>query len=304
MKSGNRELDRASQDLIDGFLDAVWLQAGLSQNTLYAYRSDLEQFARYLTVHQRTLAEVSCNDLRDFLDWRAVQSSRRTAVRNLSVLKRFYRYLLSQALCAEDPTAEIESPVLGRSLPKSLAESQVAQLLEAPDTRTILGLRDRAMLETLYATGLRVSELIHLRSSLTDPVAGVCRVVGKGNKERMVPLGEPACKWIHRYLESSRPELMGDLVCEALFVTGRGMAMTRQAFWYQIRRYGKQAGIVAALSPHVLRHAFATHLLNHGADLRSLQMMLGHANLSTTQIYTHVARSRLHVLHEQHHPRG
>ncbi len=300
----NPKTRQTDQGLIDGFLDAVWLQAGLSANTLDAYRFDLECFGQFLSSRDLTITRVSRHDVRDYLNWRAEYCSRRTVARNLSTLRRFYRHLLTEEHHGEDPTADMESPMVGKVLPKTLSEKQVERLISSPDTRTELGLRDRAMLETLYATGLRVSELIHLRLSLTDTVTGVCRVTGKGSKERLVPLGEPACDWIERYLASSRPALMGQAVSEDLFVTRQGKAMTRQAFWYQIRRYGKMAGIVTSLSPHTLRHAFATHLLNHGADLRSLQMLLGHASLSTTQIYTHVARSRLHALHEKHHPRG
>ena len=298
------ERDAADRRLIEGFLDAVWLQAGLSPNTLKSYRSDLEHFQRFVARRGIAIPRVGPDDLRDYLDERAGGNSRRTVARSLSALRRFYRYLLAEDLCAADPTADMASPTAGKSLPKTLSEEQVEGLLAAPDTRTDLGVRDRAMLETLYATGLRVSELIHLDRSLTDIVAGVCRVTGKGSKDRLVPLGDPACEWIRRYLESSRPALIGSRESGALFVTRRGAPMTRQAFWHQIRRYGRLAGIDSPLSPHTLRHAFATHLLNHGADLRSVQMLLGHASLSTTQIYTHVARSRLHALHAAHHPRG
>ncbi len=298
------EADAADRRLIEGFLDAVWLQAGLSHNTLQSYRFDLEHFQRFIATRGIGVPEVRRSDLRDYLEVRGDGTSRRTVARSLSTLRRFYRYLLVEGLAADDPTADMASPAMGKALPKTLSEKQVESLLAAPDTRTDLGVRDRAMLETLYATGLRVSELIHLSRALTDIDAGVCRVMGKGGKERLVPLGDPACEWIRRYLGSSRPALINNRTSEALFVTRRGMPMTRQAFWHQIRRYGRLAGIDSPLSPHTLRHAFATHLLNHGADLRSVQMLLGHASLSTTQIYTHVARARLHDLHAAHHPRG
>lgn len=294
----------ADSKLIDGFLDAIWLQAGLSRNTLKSYRSDLQHYLRFLEQRGVVITRAGRSDLRDYLDGRARQGSEKTVARSLSALRRFYRHLVTEQLCEADPTADIASPTTSRSLPKTLSEKQVEILLSAPDTREDLGLRDRAMIETLYATGLRVSELINLSMTLTDIDAGVCRVMGKGSKERLVPLGDPACEWIRAYLDSARPSLLGSRHSEALFVTRRGDAMSRQAFWQLLRRYALRAGITAPLSPHTLRHAFATHLLNHGADLRSVQMLLGHSSLSTTQIYTHVARARLHALHAQHHPRG
>ena len=228
----------------------------------------------------------------------------RSTARLLSSLRRFYQYLLREQLITDDPTAQIESPKLGRPLPKSLTEEQVEKLLQAPDAETALGLRDRAMLETLYATGLRVSELVGLTLQQANLQAGVVKVIGKGDKERLVPLGEEAVEWLQRYLNEARAKLLHGQISDALFPTARGAAMTRQAFWYNLKRYTRVAGIETHLSPHTLRHAFATHLLNHGADLRVVQMLLGHVDLSTTQIYTQVARERLKQLHAQHHPRG
>ena len=297
-------MDAADGKLVDDFLDSIWLQSGLSENTLKSYRFDLNHYRQFLAERGTPIRAAERGDLRDYLDERAKRGSERTVARSLSALRRFYRYLVVEELCDIDPTAEMASPSTTKSLPKTISEKQVEMLLAAPDTRTDLGIRDRAMIETLYATGLRVSELINLRLSLTDVDAGVCRVMGKGSKERLVPLGDPACHWIRTYLEGVRPALLGGRASEALFVTRRGSAMSRQAFWQLLRRYAAQAGIGTSLSPHTLRHAFATHLLNHGADLRSVQMLLGHSSLSTTQIYTHVARARLHSLHAQHHPRG
>jgi len=290
--------------LVDTFLDSVWLEAGLSQNTVSAYRSDLKHFLQYLAAAEKRLFTVDRDCLRDYLDLRSESGSRRTLSRSLSSLKRFYRYALSEQWIDFDPTADIASPSLGKTLPKTLSEQEVENLIEAPDAATGLGVRDRAMLETLYATGLRVSELIELKLSEIDLVAGACRVIGKGDKERLVPLGAQALSWIERYLDRGRAELLGQRNSEMVFVTRRGSGMSRQAFWQNIKRYAVLAGIDNSLSPHTLRHAFATHLLNHGADLRSVQMLLGHASLSTTQIYTHVAQARLQSLHKMHHPRG
>ncbi len=289
--------------LVERFLDALWLESGLSRNTLTAYRSDLEGFLAWSRMPpdavsrpqvQAYLAECVSNGARP-----------RTTARLLSSLRRFYHYLLREELITQDPTAQLDAPRLGRSLPKSLTEEQVEKLLQAPDTSAALGLRDRAMLETLYATGLRVSELIALDLSRVNLQAGVVRVTGKGNKERLVPLGEESIEWLQRYLGTARAELLHkSAATDVLFPTTRGAAMTRQAFWHNIKRYARAAGIGVPLSPHTLRHAFATHLLNHGADLRVVQMLLGHADLSTTQIYTQVARERLKQLHARHHPRG
>lgn len=294
-------------DLLDEFCDALWLEDGLARNTLESYRRDLRQFSAWLDKTGRgDLLHAGQADLLDYLSHLFDRQARaRTAGRALSSLRRFYRYLTRQGTIAADPTRQIDMPRLPSSLPKSLGEADVDTLLAAPDDGTPLGLRDRAMLETLYATGLRVSELVSLPVSGLSLETGVLRVMGKGAKERLVPLGEEAVAWLARYLGNARPLLLAGRACGAVFVTQRGEAMTRQAFWYLIKRHAARVGLnVAALSPHTLRHAFATHLLNHGADLRVVQMLLGHADISTTQIYTHVARERLKQLHEIHHPRG
>lgn len=294
----------ARDPLIEQFLDALWLEQGLSDNTLKAYRSDLEDCRQWLAAREATLLQASAGDLLAYLS--ALNSgSVRTAARRLSCLRRYYAWLVREGRRSSDPVARIEAPRLGRSLPKSLTESEVEALLAAPEVeQTALGLRDRAMLELLYATGLRVSELVGLQITQVNLRQGVVRVTGKGGKERLVPMGEEAAGWLQRYLQESRPVLLQGRLTEDLFPTRRGSAMSRQAFWHLIRRYARRAGIDKPLSPHVLRHAFATHLLNHGADLRVVQMLLGHSNISTTQIYTHVARERLKQLHSQHHPRG
>lgn len=290
---------------LERFLDALWLEAGLSRNTLSAYRSDLEGFEIWLRTQHAALGTATRAQLQQYLATCVGRGSRpRTTARLLSSLRRFYQYLLREELISEDPTTLIESPKLGRPLPKSLSEEQVEDLLKAPDTRTALGLRDRAMLETLYATGLRVSELVGLVVQQADLQAGVVKVIGKGDKERLVPLGEEAIEWLKRYLYDGRVALLHGKTSDALFPTARAAAMTRQAFWHNLKRYTRIAGIETHLSPHTLRHAFATHLLNHGADLRVVQMLLGHVDLSTTQIYTQVARERLKQLHALHHPRG
>ena len=296
----------ASQDhqLIDTFLDTIWLESGLSENTLSSYRSDLYQFVTYLHQQGCELFTVRRSNIIDFLQHRGEQGSRRTVSRSLSSIKRFYRYALVQGLSQEDPSADVAAPSIGKSLPKSLSEDSVESLIRAADTKTDFGVRDRAMLETLYATGLRVSELIKLQINEMDLVVGVCRVIGKGGKERLVPLGDQAVDWLEQYLATARLNILGGRSTDAVFVTRRGMAMSRQGFWQNIKRYALIAGVDPSLSPHTLRHAFATHLLNHGADLRSVQMLLGHSSLSTTQIYTHVAKARLHALHKEHHPRG
>jgi integrase/recombinase XerD len=291
-----------SDEQLERFLDALWLEAGLSHNTLSAYRSDLEAFSAWLKASPAT---ASREQLQAYLKKCVDNGARpRSTARLLSSLRRFYRYLLREEKITDDPTAQLESPKLGRPLPKSLTEEQVEKLLQAPDAGTALGLRDRAMLETLYATGLRVSELVGLTLQQANLQAGVVKVIGKGDKERLVPLGEEAIEWLQRYLHAARARLLHGQTSYALFPTARGAAMTRQAFWHNLKRYTRVAGIQTHLSPHTLRHAFATHLLNHGADLRVVQMLLGHVDLSTTQIYTQVARERLKQLHAQHHPRG
>jgi integrase/recombinase XerD len=295
-----------NDELLDLFCDALWLEDGLSRNTLQSYRSDLRQFGDWLAARgNRGIAEAERSDILDYLAFRVVLKAKpRTASRLLSSLKRCYAYLLRQGRIRADPTLRIEAPKLPRSLPLSLTEAEVESLLAAPDTEAVLGLRDRAMLETLYASGLRVSELVGMKLSQISQDMGVLRVIGKGNKERLVPLGEEALAWLGRYLREARPPLLGQRSSEALFITARGTTMSRQAFWHLIKRYALRAGISTSISPHTLRHAFATHLLNHGADLRVVQLLLGHADISTTQIYTHVARERLKQLHAKHHPRG
>ena len=286
--------------LLDAFCDALWLEDGLAKNTLEAYRRDVAQLAAFLG--KRRLAAAREAELFDFLAARKGRAS--SAARLLSSLKRFYQYCLRERRIAADPTLKLEPPRRVPRFPKTLSEADVEALLEAPDVETPRGLRDRAMLELLYACGLRVSELVGLKLFAADLGAGVVRILGKGSKERLVPLGEEAVSWLKRYLVESRATLLGRRSAQALFVTERGAGMTRQAFWRNLKRYGARAIPGKALSPHVLRHAFATHLINHGADLRAVQMLLGHADISTTQIYTHVARERLKALHARHHPRG
>ena len=293
-------LTSADASLLDAFCDALWLEDGLSKNTLESYRRDLAQLAVFLKG--RGLAQAQEVDLFSFLAARRGRAS--SAARMLSSLKRFYQYCVRERHAAADPTLKLDPPKRSPRFPKTLSEADVEALLAAPPTDAALGLRDRAMLEVLYASGLRVSELVTLKIYQASLDAGVVRVLGKGSKERLVPLGEEAIEWLRRYLKQARPALLGRKSSDALFLTGRGAAMTRQAFWHNLKRLGSRAIPGKALSPHVLRHAFATHLINHGADLRVVQMLLGHADISTTQIYTHVARERLKALHAKHHPRG
>jgi integrase/recombinase XerD len=294
--------------LLDEFSDALWLEDGLSRNTLESYRSDLQQFGDWLAKQKwndSALVAATHSDLLGFLAYKvSVKVKASTTSRELSSLKRFYRFLLRQGKIQADPSLNIDTPKLPRSLPASLTEADVEALLNVPDVEQSLGFRDRAMLEVLYASGLRVSELVGLEVAQISLSMGVIRVTGKGGKERLAPLGEEALEWVIRYIEEIRSLLLRGKTSNALFVTSRGSAMTRQAFWHLIKRYARLAGIAKALSPHTLRHAFATHLLNHGADLRVVQMLLGHADISTTQIYTHVARERLKQIHAMHHPRG
>jgi integrase/recombinase XerD len=281
------------------------MERGLSRATLAAYRTDLEGLSRWLAGRAVTLDRAGADDLHAYLSGRVGSGARpRTTARQVSTMRRFYQYLVQAGLKREDPTSRIDSPRIGRPLPKSLSEAEVETLLAAPDTGDAQGLRDRAMLEILYATGLRVSELVGLPLARINLRQGVVRVFGKGGKERLVPLGEEAIHHLETWLREGRPEMLNGRVSDAAFVTLRGKPMTRQGFWHLIRRYAVRAGIERPLSPHTLRHAFATHLLDHGADLRVLQMLLGHSDLSTTQIYTHVARERLKDLHARHHPRG
>lgn len=298
-------MNDANQSLLDDFIDQLWLEEGLARNTLESYRRDLAQFAAWLEKQAgKSLTQAAREDLERYIGARFRVVRPRSISRLLASLRRLYRFALRENRIAADPTLQLASPKLPRGLPKSLSEDDVLALLQSPDIHQPLGLRDRAMLETLYATGLRVSELVNLKIAEVSLDMGVLRVMGKGSKERLVPLGEEALHWIRRYLQEARAELSAGRASDSLYLTQRGAAMTRQAFWYLIKRHALLAGISKPLSPHVLRHAFATHLLNHGADLRVVQMLLGHADISTTQIYTHVARERLRQLHAQHHPRG
>jgi len=297
----------SNNEIIDGFCDAIWLEDGLAKNTLVSYRADLIIFQRWLKANSRekSLLEVTRQDILAYLADAFSQSKKpRTSARLLSTLKRLYQFLLREGSVKEDPTLKIRSPKIPKNIPQSLIEIDVDKILEAPNTDNPMGIRDRAMLEVLYGSGLRVSELVSIRMNQINLSEGVIRVVGKGSKERVIPIGEPARDWVGKYLEISRPVILGRGISDTLFVTNRHRGMSRQAFWNLIRKYVFVAGVKKKVSPHTLRHAFATHLLNHGADLRVVQLLLGHANVSTTQIYTHVAKERLKSLHEKHHPRG
>lgn len=301
------EVPDADLALIERFSEALWLEQGLSEKTRNAYYSDLLQLCRWLQSLSPPvgLVAVTREQVLQYLSFGLSRGDKQTtASRRLSCLRRFFRWSLRESLIANDPTLRVSSPRLLKPLPKTLSEQNVEALLGAPDLSEPLGLRDRAMLEVLYACGLRVSELVQLTLSQLNLRQGVVRILGKGSKERLVPLGEEALYWVGRYLAEARQSLLKGRVSDAVFPGMRGEALTRQAFWYRIKHYAQVAGIRGSLSPHTLRHAFATHLLNHGADLRVVQMLLGHADLSTTQIYTHVARQRLQALHESHHPRG
>jgi integrase/recombinase XerD len=289
---------------IDTFIDALWLEEGLANNTLAAYRRDLTLYADWLAARGRQLAGSGEEDLNAYFAARHGQTKATTANRRLTVFKRFFRWALRERLVEADPTLRLLSARQPLRVPKTLTEAQVEALLDAPDVDTPLGLRDRTMLEMSYASGLRVSELVTLKTFNVGMAEGVLRVLGKGSKERLVPFGQVARDWIERYLREARPAILGGQQTEDLFVTARGHGMTRVMFWMIVKKHAREAGITAPLSPHTLRHAFATHLLNHGADLRAVQMLLGHADISTTTIYTHVARERLKQLHAQHHPRG
>ena len=293
-----------SEILIDNFIDELWLEKGLSKNTLTAYRNDIQTFSNWYKGN--SLLEVERVDLLDYLADRLKQGfSSRSTARSLSSLRAFYSHLTVRHNLKEDPTSRVESPKLGKSLPKTLSEEEVERLIQAPDVDDDIGLRDRAMLELIYACGLRVSELISLDISNINLRQGVIRVLGKGEKERLVPMGEEALHWIERYINKSRPNFIkADNKITEVFLSKRGKAMTRQTFWYRLKEYAQLASINKELSPHTLRHAFATHLINHGADLRTVQLLLGHSSLSTTQIYTEVARHRMKELHNEHHPRG
>jgi integrase/recombinase XerD len=302
---GNPTPLEVSEAAVERFVDTVWMERGLSRNTLAAYRTDLNSLSRWLGESGKTLEEAGRSDLLDYIAARVESGARpRSTARQLSSFRRFFRHLLRDGDRKDDPTSQIEMPKIGRPLPKSLTEAEVEALLEAPDTSDCLGHRDRTMLEVLYATGLRVTELVNLSLNQINLNQGVLRIVGKGNRERLIPLGEESLEWIEQFIRGPRSEILLDRQSDYLFPTRRGDHMTRQAFWHLIKRYAQKAEVGRALSPHTLRHAFATHLLNHGADLRVVQMLLGHSDLSTTQIYTHVARERLKDLHARHHPRG
>jgi len=302
--SGSKSIDR-SQELVDRFLDAIWMERGLSQNTLGAYRADLMTLGRSLSEQEKTIDNAEKADLLAFIAGRVEGGAKpRSTARQLSSFRRFFRYIMREGMRDTDPTADIEMPRIGRTLPKTLSEDEVESLLHAPNIDEPLGHRDRAMLELLYATGLRVSELINLKQSQVNFNQGVLRIVGKGDRERLIPLGEESQRWLRDFIDGPRMEILLERQTDYLFPTRRGDRMTRQAFWHIIKRYAEKAGVRQKMSPHSLRHAFATHLLNRGADLRVVQLLLGHSDLSTTQIYTHVARERLKDLHGEHHPRG
>lgn len=299
-------LNESDQAVIERFLDSLWMEKGLSDNTLSSYRRDLCIFTRWLVAKRRILLEVTRQDILQYLSHRLdVGITARSTARLLATLRGLYRYLLRESRIAEDPTLTVENPKLGRSLPHTLTEQDVEKLLQVPDVSTAIGCRDRAMLEVLYACGLRVSELVKLNVTNVNLRQGVIRIVGKGNKERLIPMGEEAILWISQFIKEARGDLLKkSLSVEVLFPSNRGRRMTRQAFWYRIKEHARKAAIKRKVSPHTLRHAFATHLLNHGADLRVVQLLLGHRDLSSTQIYTHVADHRMKELHRAHHPRG
>lgn len=295
----------ASQDAIDRFIDALWIEDGLASNTLAAYRRDLTLYAQWLErTRARGLEGSRESDLREYAVARHAGSKATSTNRRLTVFKRFFRWAVRERLVPVDPTLKLLSARQPPRIPKTLSEAQVEALLASPDVGTPLGLRDRAMLELMYASGLRVSELVGLKTVHVSLAEGALHATGKGSKERLVPFGEEAHEWLRRYLAEARGEILGGQGSDALFVTGRGGPMTRQMFWKLVKQYALRGGVQVPLSPHTLRHAFATHLLNHGADLRAVQMLLGHADISTTTIYTHVARERLRALHARHHPRG
>ena len=294
-----------SEEIVDRFLDAIWMERGLSQNTLGDYRADLMTLGRGLAENEKTIEKADKADLLAFIAGRVEGGAKpRSTARQLSSFRRFFRYIMREGVRDTDPTADIEMPRIGRSLPKTLSEDEVESLLNAPNTDEPLGHRDRAMLELLYATGLRVSELINLKQSQVNFNQGVLRIIGKGDRERLIPLGDESQRWLKEFIDGPRMEILLERQTDYLFPTRRGDRMTRQAFWHIIKRYAEKSGVQQKMSPHSLRHAFATHLLNRGADLRVVQLLLGHSDLSTTQIYTHVARERLKDLHGEHHPRG
>ena len=303
MNQNKRKVLNKSSETIDLFLDSLWMERGLSKNTLDAYRSDLYKFLIWLENKNIDIISVTPSNILAYLAAQRKKSTR-TVARNLSSIRRLYEYLCREEKVKANPVDNVEAPRLGRNLPKSLTENEVDLLLDAPNVKQALGLRDKGMLEILYATGLRVSELVALTLHQINLRQGVIRVTGKGNKERLVPLGEVSNYWLEQYITSARNEILKNKITDALFPSRRGKIMTRQTFWHMVKRYAVIAGIKKDISPHILRHAFATHLINHGADLRVVQMLLGHTDISTTQIYTHVARERLKDLYSQHHPRG
>ena len=304
MKTSDDQKNKESK-MIDSFLDSLWLEQGLSKSTLDAYRSDLKLLKVWAKNRELKMDEISRPDLLEFIAFKAEQgSSARTSARMLSSLRRFYTYLMQQEIISTNPTDKISMPKIGRSLPVLLTENEVLKLIKAPNTKKQLGFRDRVMLELLYATGLRVSELVKLEVNQVNLNQGYLRVMGKGDKERLVPMGKTAKRWMKNYLNGPIQEILNDRQSDCLFPTRTSTSISRQAFWQIIKKYAMKVGISAKLSPHSLRHAFATHLINHGADLRVVQMLLGHSDLSTTQIYTHIAQHRLKDLHEKHHPRG
>jgi integrase/recombinase XerD len=292
------------QPLVERFCDSLLIEDGLSKNTLLAYQRDLNALDAWLLANKAVLADASANQLQDYIAQRHLDSKETSSNRRLTVIRRFYRYLIRENLRQDDPTLPIKAAKQPMRFPKSLSEVQVESLINAPNIQIAMGLRDRAMMEVLYASGLRVSELVLLKTIEVSLNEGILRVFGKGSKERLVPMGEQAIDWVSAYLKGARAELLKGQISDALFVTQRGGPMTRQMFWVLIKKYALIAGVNVPLSPHTLRHAFATHLLNHGADLRVVQMLLGHSDISTTQIYTHIARERLRTLQQQHHPRG
>lgn len=294
------------QTLVEKFLSSLWLEKGLSQNTVSAYRSDLQAFGHWLEKSERNLQQTRREDILGYLSFRMEEGkTTKTTARELSCLRTFFKYLKRENHIAKDPSLRIDNPKLGRTLPNALSETDVEKLLTAPDIATAIGYRDRTMLEVLYACGLRVSELVNLRLSDLNLKQGVVKIFGKGSKERLVPVGDEAVAWLNNYIKETRINLVkGNLFEDTVFPNNRGKKMTRQAFWYRLKAHTHTANINKKLSPHTLRHAFATHLLNHGADLRVVQLLLGHSNLSTTQIYTHIAQFRMKQLHETHHPRG
>ncbi|GAB3525700.1 site-specific tyrosine recombinase XerD [Photobacterium alginatilyticum] len=294
------------ETLIERFLDAMWMERGLSDNTLASYRNDLSKLCRWIEQEKLSLEKASVDDLQRYQQWLFDADYKQTSrARMVSAIRRLYQYLHREKIREDDPSAMLVSPKLPKRLPKDISEEQVDALLDAPDPNDPIELRDKAMLELLYATGLRVTELVSLTMENVSLRQGVVRVTGKGGKERLVPMGENAVDWIEQFIESGRPQLLGEKSSDVVFPSKRAKQMTRQTFWHRIKHYAVLAGIDSdKLSPHVMRHAFATHLLNYGADLRVVQMLLGHSDLSTTQIYTHVATERLKQLHETHHPRA